>query len=103
MSPTVAVQNRSMTPSRVSSSRVTTAEMRRDGRQPARFEKKRNMGPRRTHSATGRACTTAEEEHLARRGRLGSMVHAEVHTLHEPDGSPVCNVSFDLSAEQVAG
>ena len=31
------------------------------------------------------------------------MVHAEVHTLHEPDGSPVCNVSFDLSAEQVAG
>jgi hypothetical protein len=29
------------------------------------------------------------------------MVNAHVHTLHEPDGTPVCNVSFDLSAVQV--
>jgi hypothetical protein len=30
------------------------------------------------------------------------MVNAELHTLHDADGLPVCNVSFDLSAEQVA-
>jgi hypothetical protein len=29
------------------------------------------------------------------------MVNAQVHTLHEPDGTPVCNVSFDLSALQL--
>jgi hypothetical protein len=29
------------------------------------------------------------------------MVNAEIQTLHEPDGSPVCNVVFDLSAEQL--
>ena len=29
------------------------------------------------------------------------MVNAHVHTLHEPDGTPVCNVSFDLSDLQV--
>jgi hypothetical protein len=30
------------------------------------------------------------------------MVNAELHTLHDADGLPVCNVSFDLSADQVA-
>jgi hypothetical protein len=30
-----------------------------------------------------------------------SMVNAHVHTLHEPDGTPVCNVSFDLSDLQL--
>ena len=30
-----------------------------------------------------------------------SMVNAHVHTLHEPDGTPVCNVSFDLSDAQL--
>jgi hypothetical protein len=30
------------------------------------------------------------------------MVNPEVRTLHEADGTPVCNVSFDLSAEQLA-
>ena len=29
------------------------------------------------------------------------MVNAEIQTLHEPDGSPVCNVVFDLSVEQL--
>jgi hypothetical protein len=29
------------------------------------------------------------------------MVNPELHTLHDADGLPVCNVSFDLSAEQV--
>lgn len=29
------------------------------------------------------------------------MVNAEIHTLHEPDGTPVCNVAFDLSADQL--
>jgi hypothetical protein len=29
------------------------------------------------------------------------MVNAHVHTLHEPDGTPVCNVSFDLSDLQL--
>jgi hypothetical protein len=29
------------------------------------------------------------------------MVHAEIRTLHAADGTPVCNVSFDLSAEQL--
>src|SRR3712207_6403614 len=29
------------------------------------------------------------------------MVNAEVHTLHAPDGSPVCNTAFDLSGEQL--
>jgi hypothetical protein len=30
------------------------------------------------------------------------MVNPELHTLHDADGLPVCNVSFDLSVEQVA-
>jgi hypothetical protein len=30
------------------------------------------------------------------------MVNAELRTLHDADGTPVCNVSFDLSAEQLA-
>jgi hypothetical protein len=30
------------------------------------------------------------------------MVNAEIRTLHAADGTPVCNVSFDLSAQQVA-
>jgi hypothetical protein len=30
------------------------------------------------------------------------MVNAEIRTLHEPDGSPVCNAAFDLSVEQLA-
>src|SRR5919197_6046637 len=30
------------------------------------------------------------------------MINPEVRTLHEADGTPVCNVSFDLSAEQLA-
>ena len=30
------------------------------------------------------------------------MLNAELRTLHTPDGSPVCNVSFDLSATQLA-
>jgi hypothetical protein len=29
------------------------------------------------------------------------MVNAELRTLHAADGTPVCNVSFDLSTEQV--
>ena len=29
------------------------------------------------------------------------MVNAELRMLHAPDGTPVCNVSFDLSAEQL--
>jgi hypothetical protein len=29
------------------------------------------------------------------------VVNAHVHTLHEPDGTPVCNVSFDLSDAQL--
>jgi hypothetical protein len=29
------------------------------------------------------------------------MVNAEIQTLHEPDGSPVCNVTFDLSVMQL--
>jgi len=29
------------------------------------------------------------------------MVNAELRTLHTADGTPVCNVSFDLSAEQL--
>ena len=31
-----------------------------------------------------------------------SMVNAEVHILHEPDGTPVTNVAFDLSSAQIA-
>ena len=30
------------------------------------------------------------------------MVNAEIHTLHDPDGLPVCNVGFDLSADQLS-
>lgn len=30
------------------------------------------------------------------------MVNPELHMLHEADGHPVCNVSFDLSADQIA-
>lgn len=30
------------------------------------------------------------------------MVNAEIRTLHAADGTPVCNVSFDLSAMQVS-
>jgi hypothetical protein len=30
------------------------------------------------------------------------MINAQIHTLREPDGSPVANVAFDLSAEQLA-
>src|SRR3954451_24905682 len=30
------------------------------------------------------------------------MVNEEIHTLHDADGTPVCNVSFDLSAAQLA-
>jgi hypothetical protein len=29
------------------------------------------------------------------------MVNAEIRTLHEVDGTPVCNVAFDLSAAQL--
>jgi len=29
------------------------------------------------------------------------MVNAEIRTLVEPDGTPVCNVAFDLSADQL--
>lgn len=29
------------------------------------------------------------------------MVNASIHQLHAPDGTPVCNVGFDLSAEQL--
>jgi hypothetical protein len=29
------------------------------------------------------------------------MVNAELRTLHTADGTPVCNVSFDLSAQQL--
>src|SRR3954468_23260678 len=29
------------------------------------------------------------------------MVNAAIHTLHDPDGTPVCNLAFDLSAEQL--
>lgn len=30
------------------------------------------------------------------------MVNPEIHTLHDPDGLPVCNVGFDLSGDQLA-
>ena len=30
------------------------------------------------------------------------MVNEEIQQLHEPDGTPVCNVGFDLSAAQLA-
>jgi hypothetical protein len=30
------------------------------------------------------------------------MVNVEIRTLHEPDGTPVCNVAFDLSSQQLA-
>ena len=30
------------------------------------------------------------------------MVNAEIQTLHEPDGSPVTNVTFDLSTASSA-
>lgn len=30
------------------------------------------------------------------------MVNAEIRMLHDADGTPVCNVSFDLSARQLA-
>jgi hypothetical protein len=30
------------------------------------------------------------------------MVNEEIHTLHDPDGLPVCNVGFDLSSDQLA-
>jgi hypothetical protein len=30
------------------------------------------------------------------------MVNASIRTLHEPDGTPVCNAVFDLSAEQLS-
>ena len=30
------------------------------------------------------------------------MVNEEIQQLHEPDGTPVCNVGFDLSAQQLA-
>jgi hypothetical protein len=29
------------------------------------------------------------------------MVNTEIHSLHDPDGTPVCNVGFDLSAGQL--
>jgi hypothetical protein len=32
---------------------------------------------------------------------INDMVNAELRTLHAADGTPVCNVSFDLSAEQL--
>lgn len=32
---------------------------------------------------------------------INVMVNAELRTLHAADGTPVCNVSFDLSAEQL--
>jgi hypothetical protein len=31
-----------------------------------------------------------------------TMVNEEIRTLHDADGNPVCNVSFDLSAAQLA-
>jgi hypothetical protein len=31
------------------------------------------------------------------------MVNAEIRTLHAADGTPVCNVSFDLSSLQLSG
>ena len=30
------------------------------------------------------------------------MVNGEIRTLQDPDGTPVCNAAFDLSAEQLA-
>jgi hypothetical protein len=33
---------------------------------------------------------------------VNAMVNAELRTLHAADGTPVCNVSFDLSAEQLS-
>ena len=30
------------------------------------------------------------------------MVNAHTQTLHSPDGTPVCNVAFDLSSEQLS-
>ncbi|HVI37487.1 MAG TPA: hypothetical protein VM684_14745 [Gaiellales bacterium] len=33
---------------------------------------------------------------------MNTMVNPELHMLHDTDGLPVCNVSFDLSADQIA-
>jgi hypothetical protein len=33
---------------------------------------------------------------------VNAMVNSELHTLRDADGHPVCNVSFDLSADQVS-
>ena len=30
------------------------------------------------------------------------MINGEITTLHEPDGTPVCNVAFDVSTEQLS-
>ena len=30
-----------------------------------------------------------------------AMINREITTLHEPDGTPVCNVAFDVSTEQL--
>jgi hypothetical protein len=32
----------------------------------------------------------------------GVVVHAEILMLRDPEGAPVCNVAFDLSAEQLS-
>ena len=37
----------------------------------------------------------------ARGGYRFSMVNAQVRTLHEPDGTPVTNLAFDLSQTQI--
>src|SRR5688500_2305588 len=49
------------------------------------------------HPAKHRA---ASSDYMGSYGDL--MVNADIQTLHEPDGSPVCNVLFDLSAEQLS-
>ena len=30
------------------------------------------------------------------------MINGEITTLHEPDGTPVCNVAFDVSTDQLS-
>lgn len=39
----------------------------------------------------------------SRPASVNVMVNAELRTLHAADGTPVCNVSFDLSHEQLDG
>jgi hypothetical protein len=48
-----------------------------------------------------RGTTVPSPRLSSRAASVTTMVNAELRTLHAADGTPVCNVSFDLSAEQL--